>query len=610
MAKEQRLRRTLQRIYHEAAQAMEGVIDTSNMYIALYDPMTETIEFPLYFEHGQEIPDEVKRNGHPAASRKLGERKGLTDWVIREKEPLLIEKDFENETGRRGIEAFTIKTKCWLGAPMLLRGEVIGVIGLQNFEQEGVFDANHRNLLTTLASQAAIAIDNVRALRLAEEAAITKTLADERRKRLMHLQQISDQMAKVVVEPDSVLELIVQAANEVIHSDLATVYLYDENTGRFTGGVRLTQGGAPIEVEDLPKSDDIEVIEIADKQEPIYEPNANTDFTTRHSIRAYAGIPLTVRDSQGLANTVGVLFVNFRKDHNFTVEEREILEHLANQAAIAIAYTAARTSAEANEQLAALGSAAATLQHRLGNTISITLPAVLRLRYRIGDDPVAEEILDTIERNTLFANEVIRRMQTPLQSESFIFTNINSLMSMAIIHCVENGGRFPQVELTSNLTSSQRNRTSEIEALPQIRVEARLAKDMPETYASVGRLQEVFRVLVENAIKAIYPHSGQVIVECNLRTGGRRRVVEITVTDNGKGIEDKIKEKLFLQPVPRKEFGEGAGLGLWISNIVVRSHQGSINLQWTKVGEGSTFIVRLPILDHPPVIIQSKEADL
>ena len=43
---------------------------------------------------------------------------------------------------------------------MLLHDEVVGVIGLQNFEHERVFDDRHRNLLKTIASQAAIAIQN------------------------------------------------------------------------------------------------------------------------------------------------------------------------------------------------------------------------------------------------------------------------------------------------------------------------------------------------------------------------------------------------------------------------------------------------------------------
>jgi signal transduction histidine kinase len=138
---------------------------------------------------------------------------------------------------------------------------------------------------------------------------------------------------------------------------------------------------------------------------------------------------------------------------------------------------------------------------------------------------------------------------------------------------------------------------------------AELDEPQPETYASSGQMTEVFRVLVENALKAIYPQSGLVTVVSKLTGDPARQFVEVTVSDTGKGIEEKTRSKLFKQPVPRKEFGQGAGLGLWLSDLIVRGHQGSIGLQFTQLNQGSTFLVRLPILQAPPLYIaQSGEA--
>jgi signal transduction histidine kinase len=78
------------------------------------------------------------------------------------------------------------------------------------------------------------------------------------------------------------------------------------------------------------------------------------------------------------------------------------------------------------------------------------------------------------------------------------------------------------------------------------------------------------------------------------------KFVGITVNDTGKGIDEKTRAKLFKQPVPRQEFGEGAGLGLWLCHIIVRSHQGAIRLHASELDKGSTFLVRLPILTQPP----------
>ena len=691
MIKEARSQPFLQKIYNAAANAMSGLMDTRNMYIALYNAVDKSIEFPLWYQEGRLIPDREKTSGHQAGPRHFGgrllgscmagddveqdalfaglqeelrrigakrweettvttlekglrwlvatrdqegkektytvikqdgrlniyERFGLTDWVILHKESLLIQANFNEEVKQRGIAVFDIGTRCWLGAPMLLHDEVVGVIGLQNFEHERIFDANQRDLLMTIASQTAVAIENVQTMERLKTAAakmaaheererMLQELVQERQRRLSVFQQISNRLAEVVNDPDSVLKLVVESANEVTQSYLSSVYLYDENTSSFTRGVRLLRGRDPEDVpdDDLPDTDG-DVARVADSQKEIYERKARlTTFTERYHIKSFAALPLKTASEQGFYRTVGVLLVNYRQQHDFHDDEKEILHHLANQAAIAIAYTEARASAAANEQLAALGSATATLQHRLGNTISITLPAVLRLRYRIGNDPVIEEILDTIERNTQFANEVIQRMQTPLRPEPFVRTSINSLLSTAILQCVDAKGRFPRARLSSSLLNQQGHQSAEQAELPKIHIEANLSADLPETYASIGRLQEVFRVLVENAIKAIYPNSGEVRVESKLRSGGRRPVIEVTVTDNGKGIEEKVRKRLFRQPVPRKEFGEGAGLGLWLSRIVVLSHQGSIDLQSTELGQGSTFFVRLPVLSRAPVTVQ------
>jgi signal transduction histidine kinase len=224
----------------------------------------------------------------------------------------------------------------------------------------------------------------------------------------------------------------------------------------------------------------------------------------------------------------------------------------------------------------------------------------MRLRYRVGDDATSNEILDTIERTTQFTTEILRRMQTPLRQEASIRTNLNGLIRDAIGKCIQEGDRFPDVQLMTNLPDLVRD-----EIVPsiapgwKITIMVDFDEQLPATYAACGQLTEVFRVLVENAVKAIYPNSGTVKVVSKLESDPVRQVVEVTVSDTGKGIDEKTAARLFKQPVPRKEFGQGAGLGLWLSQIIVRSHQGSIELQSTKLNHGSTFRVRLPILSRP-----------
>jgi two-component system, NtrC family, sensor kinase len=76
--------------------------------------------------------------------------------------------------------------------------------------------------------------------------------------------------------------------------------------------------------------------------------------------------------------------------------------------------------------------------------------------------------------------------------------------------------------------------------------------------------------------------------------GGGKGVVEISVKDNGNGIPDSIKEKIFQPFFTTKPTGQGTGLGLSLSYDIVKAHKGELEVK-TKEGEGSEFIIQLPI---------------
>ncbi len=71
--------------------------------------------------------------------------------------------------------------------------------------------------------------------------------------------------------------------------------------------------------------------------------------------------------------------------------------------------------------------------------------------------------------------------------------------------------------------------------------------------------------------------------------------IEITVHDNGNGIPDKIKDKIFQPFFTTKPTGQGTGLGLSLSYDIVKAHGGELKVV-TKEGEGTTLIIQLPIV--------------
>jgi signal transduction histidine kinase len=70
--------------------------------------------------------------------------------------------------------------------------------------------------------------------------------------------------------------------------------------------------------------------------------------------------------------------------------------------------------------------------------------------------------------------------------------------------------------------------------------------------------------------------------------------VEIHVKDNGKGIPQKVVDKIFQPFFTTKPTGQGTGLGLSLSYDIIKAHGGEIKVE-TKEGEGAEFVILLPL---------------
>ena len=70
--------------------------------------------------------------------------------------------------------------------------------------------------------------------------------------------------------------------------------------------------------------------------------------------------------------------------------------------------------------------------------------------------------------------------------------------------------------------------------------------------------------------------------------------VEVSVRDNGNGIPQKVLDKIFQPFFTTKPTGQGTGLGLSLSYDIVKAHGGELKVE-TKEGEGSVFIIQLPV---------------
>ena len=118
--------------------------------------------------------------------------------------------------------------------------------------------------------------------------------------------------------------------------------------------------------------------------------------------------------------------------------------------------------------------------------------------------------------------------------------------------------------------------------------------DLPHIIADPGQLQQVFLNLTLNAVDAIYSASESLgIITIKTRQTPENKV-EISIADNGKGIDNRSLEEIFKPFFTTKS--QGTGLGLAISKRLVEQHHGgTIIAANNRGGDGLTFTLSFPV---------------
>ena len=136
----------LRTVYKELGQ----IFDTSDFYVAFQEG--EHIRFEFEVEKGQVLS---KR------SRKVDN--GLTEYILRTGQPLLIRADLEKARERLGTTYIPARpSKCFCGAPIMQGGKPAGVMAVMSAEREYVFEQRDLEVIQTAAGQVSVAVENAR----------------------------------------------------------------------------------------------------------------------------------------------------------------------------------------------------------------------------------------------------------------------------------------------------------------------------------------------------------------------------------------------------------------------------------------------------------------
>ncbi|KAA3643459.1 MAG: GAF domain-containing protein [Chloroflexi bacterium] len=189
------------------------LIKSPGFMIALYNREENQISFPLVVQSDGRVwpdhPDSKHYQPRPANT-------GIVGHIIQNRQPILIDDKAEERLRGLGIE-YTHHggdTQSWLGVPMALGERVLGVIVVQSEDTPNLFNEHDLELLSAIASQSAIAIDNARLLQLeqarAEQERLVRTITDKVRRggdRQTILKIALEELGKVLGADESIVQL-------------------------------------------------------------------------------------------------------------------------------------------------------------------------------------------------------------------------------------------------------------------------------------------------------------------------------------------------------------------------------------------------------------------
>ncbi len=205
----------MQSLFALIARETARVLRVETLYIALYDEPRHEIEF-VFSDNMAEVTPGERRSADA----------GLTGWIIRHRQPVLLRGDIIAE-GRRQLEVDVVglPAACWLGVPMLSGDRVLGIIAVQHYTDPTIYTESHQAVLEAVADQAAIALENAELYRQIQ-----------REKQFFESLVLNSPTAIVVVDPnDNVISW--NPADEKLFG-----YSQDEATGRRLGDLVSVPG--------------------------------------------------------------------------------------------------------------------------------------------------------------------------------------------------------------------------------------------------------------------------------------------------------------------------------------------------------------------------------
>ncbi|WP_299559174.1 GAF domain-containing protein [Enterovirga sp.] len=513
--------------------------------------------------------------------------------------------------------------KSILCVPLLREGDPIGVLALSR-PAAGPFTARQISLVTTFADQAVIAIENARLFD--EVQARTAELSES-----LQQQTATADVLKVISRSafnlDVVLTTLVESAARLCEAEKGVIFLRQgghfglcANVGfsaefetfaranpfpfdRGSTTMRAAASGGAVQVVDV----------LADESRSALA----REYQRLGGYRTNLGVPL-MREGE----PIGVFTLTRQVVRPFTERQIELVQTFADQAVIAIQNARlfeevkertaelqqslddlrkAQDRLVQSEKLASLGQLTAGIAHEIKNPLNFVNNFSLLSADLIDELRQVLEPASLDERAREEVDELTGMLKGNLEKVVQHGKRADSIVKNMLLHSREGVGEHRPVEVNAIVEESMNLAYHGARAeKPSFNVTLRRELD-PATGEADLYPQEITRVLLNlfsNSFYAATKRKAELdgafdpTITATTRNLGDR--VEIRVRDNGTGIPEDVKAKMFNPFFTTKPAGEGTGLGLSLSHdIVVKQHGGTIEVA-SSPGQFTEFTITLP----------------
>jgi signal transduction histidine kinase len=226
-----------------------------------------------------------------------------------------------------------------------------------------------------------------------------------------------------------------------------------------------------------------------------------------------------------------------------------------------------------SEKLASIGQLVAGIAHEINNPVNAIVNTVGPLEEAVSSiDKDPEAAKDVVEMVKVVQRGAQRTKAIVSALHNYSRTDDESVVDFDIDRSIDDSLELLRHLLKQNVTVVKKY------------------NNPGRVRGHAGQINQVFMNLLTNAAQALAHRENATIT---IETSGDQEGVGVKITDNGSGIPPEVLPRIWDPFFTTKDVGEGTGLGLSIVHELVERHGGTIECE-TKVGEGTTFSVRLP----------------